>query len=143
MTALTDRGIDRHRASDCDRDGEERGSVSVVIAGVLAASIVLGLGAADVTAVLSVASEAQTAADAAALAAAQELAVPTETLPEDVARAFAEANGGMLVSCTCARDTRDAEIEVSLPVGPLLLFGDDRFVVARAHAVVDVPGATS
>ena len=121
----------------------ERGSVSVIVAGVLAASIVLALGAADVTAVLAVASEAQTAADAAALAAAQELAVPTQTLPEDIARAFAEANGGTLVTCTCARDTRDAEVEVRIPVGPLLLFGDDRVVVARARAVVDVPGVTS
>ena len=118
----------------------ERGSVSVVVAGVLAASIVLALGAADVTRVLAVASDAQTAADAAALAAAQELAVPTETLPEDVARAYAEANGATLVSCECARETRDARVQVRLAVGPLLLFGDDRLVIARAHAIVEIPG---
>jgi secretion/DNA translocation related TadE-like protein len=122
------------------RIAEERGSVSVIVAGVLAASVMLALGAADVARVLSVASEAQTAADAAALAAAQELAVPTQAAPEDVARAFAEANGATLVSCTCLRDSRDARIEVRMPVGGLLLFGDDRVVVARAHAVVDVPG---
>ena len=122
---------------------DERGSVSVVVAGVLAAAIVLALGAADVTKVLDTASRAQTAADAAALAAVQELAVPTETEPEDVARAFAAANGATLVSCACARDTRDARIEVRVPVGGLLLFGDDRVVIARAHAVVDVPGVTA
>ena len=130
------------RVARCPARGE-RGTVSVVVAGVLAGSIVLALGAADVTKVLAVASGAQTAADAAALAAAQELAVPTEIVPEDVARAFAEANGAALVSCTCARDTHDARVEVRMPVGPLLLFGDDRVVIARAHAVVDIPGVTS
>ena len=130
--------------SDAERRrADERGTVSIVVAGVLAASIVLALGAADVAKVLAVASRAQTAADAAALAAAQELAVPTATLPEDVARAYAEVNGATLVSCACLRDSRDARIEVRVPVGPLLLFGDDRVVIARARAVVDVPGVIS
>ena len=130
--------------SDAERRrADERGTVSIVVAGVLAASIVLALGAADVAKVLAVASRAQTAADAAALAAAQDLAVPTVTLPEDVARAYAEVNGATLVSCACPRDSRDARIEVRVPVGPLLLFGDDRVVIARARAVVDVPGAIS
>jgi secretion/DNA translocation related TadE-like protein len=122
---------------------DERGTVSVIVAGVLAASIMLALGVADVTKVLAVASRAQTAADAAALAAAQELAVPSDALPEDVARTFAEANGAQLVSCACARGSYDARIEVRMPAGTLLLFGDDRVVIARAHAVVDVPGAAS
>src|SRR5207244_13569080 len=53
----------------------ERGSVSVLAAGIMVALVVLALGASDVARVLSAASRAQTAADAAALAAAQELAL--------------------------------------------------------------------
>ena len=119
----------------------ERGSVTIVVAGVLAATIVLAMGAADVARVYLVAAQAQTAADAAALAAAQELAVPSGTDPEDVASGFAERNGGDLVACECSSDATEAVVEVRVAVGPLLLFADDRVVVAEARGVVDLPSA--
>ena len=49
---------------------EQDGSVSVIVAAIVAAMVILGLGAADLARVLVSASRAQTAADAASLAAA-------------------------------------------------------------------------
>ena len=118
----------------------ERGSVSIVVAAVVAALVVLAMGASDLARVLVVAARAQTAADAAALAAAQELAVPTDTEPVDSATAFAASNGATLVSCDCGSGTFTAEVTVRAPVGNLLLFDDDRVVQAEAVAVVDLPG---
>jgi Flp pilus assembly protein TadG len=121
-----------------DRQG---GSVSIVVAAVLGATLVLAMGAADVARVYLVAAQAQTAADAAALAAAQELAIPSGTEPEDVASAFADRNGADLLACECASDATEAVVEVRVAVGPLLLFADDRAVVAEARGVVDLPPA--
>ena len=120
----------------------ERGSVTIVVAAVLAAGVVLAIGAADVTRVFAVAARAQTAADASALAAAQELAIPGVPEPTDVAREYAERNGATLVACGCDRDTFVATVTVRLAVGPLLLFADDRVVEASAKAVVDLPSFT-
>jgi Flp pilus assembly protein TadG len=117
----------------------ERGSVSIVVAAILAAVVVLALGAADVARVLTAAATAQTAADAAALAAVQELAVPSGLEPEDLAREYAARNDAVLVSCACAKETFEAVVTVRAAVGPLLLFADDRAVEARARAVVDLP----
>jgi secretion/DNA translocation related TadE-like protein len=117
----------------------ERGSVSIVVASILAALVVFTLGAADLARVLLVAASAQTAADAAALAAAQELAFPSGLEPEDVAREYASRNAATLVSCSCPKETFEAVVTVRAAVGPLLLFADDRVVEARARAVVDLP----
>jgi secretion/DNA translocation related TadE-like protein len=116
----------------------ERGSVSIIVAGLVAAAVVMAMGAADVVRVLAAASRAQTAADAAALAAAQSLAVPDEAPPEDHAREYAERNGAGLEICACEPGSFEATVSVRLPVGDLLLFGEDRTVVARARAVVDL-----
>jgi secretion/DNA translocation related TadE-like protein len=117
----------------------DRGSVSIVVAAVLAALVVFSLGVADVARVLSAAATAQTSADAAALAAAQELAFPSGLEPEDVAREYATRNAATLVSCACSTETFEAVATVRARVGPLLLFADDRVVEARARAVVDLP----
>ena len=117
----------------------ERGSVSVLAAGVMVALVVLALGASDVARVLSAASRAQTAADAAALAAAQELALPGGVSPSDVARDYGERNGAELLSCDCPPDASSAIVDVRVTVGRLLLFGSDRVVTAEAKAVVDRP----
>jgi len=117
----------------------ERGSVSIVAAAVLAATVTLAIAGADLTRVLAVAARAQTAADAAALAAAQELAIPSELEPADVAGEYATHNGATLVSCVCYRETFEATVRVRIPVGVLLLFSDDRVVEADARAVVDLP----
>ena len=119
----------------------EDGSVSIVVASILGATLVLGIGAADLTRVLVVAADAQTAADAAALAAAQALAIPSDLEPEDVARDFATANGAALLECACERETTEASVRVRVEVGPLLLFADDRVVDASARAIVELPGS--
>lgn len=121
------------------RVGSERGSVSIVVAAILAALVVFSLGAADLARVVAVAASAQTAADVTALAAAQELAFPSDLEPEDVAREYATRNAVTLVSCSCSKDTFEAVVTVHAAVGPLLLFADDRLVEARARAVVDLP----
>lgn len=69
---------------------DERGSVSVVVAGLVAIAMVMAMAAADVVRVLAAASRGQTAADAAALAAAQTLALPDDVSPGDRAREYAE-----------------------------------------------------
>jgi secretion/DNA translocation related TadE-like protein len=117
----------------------DRGSVSILAAAVLAVVVVFTLGVADVARVLTAASEAQSAADAAALAAAQELAFPSGLEPEAVARDYANRNDATLVSCSCSTETYEAVVTVHASVGPLMLFADDRFVEARARAVVDLP----
>ena len=55
----------------------ERGSVSLVVAAIVVMALVFCLGVTDVARVLVARSHARTAADAAALAAAQELALPS------------------------------------------------------------------
>jgi len=117
------------------------GSVSVVAAAVMVVSVVLALGCADVARTLGAASAAQGAADAAALAAAQELALPGGSVtPAAAAADYAGRNGAELVSCTCDPGSRIASVVVREPVGTLLLFGGGRMVTARASAEVDLPG---
>ena len=71
----------------------EDGSVSIVVAAVILLSLVLSMGFADVARVLIARSHARTAADAAALAVAQELVLPTGEDPAQVAARFATAQG--------------------------------------------------
>ena len=123
------------------RVGAERGSVSLVLAAGLGVALVMTMGVADVATVLAARSSARTAADAAALAAAQELAFSTGDDPATLAGTYASDNGATLTSCTCAPGGLEAVVEVTAPVGGLLLFPDDHTVVARARAVVDPPTA--
>lgn len=118
----------------------EDGSVSLIVAGGVAALVVFSMGVADIARVLLAASRAQTSADAAALAAAQSLALDErEPLPEELAADYAAINGAVLESCTCDPGSSSAIVEVRMAVGGLLLFGDDRAVLAKARADVDMP----
>jgi Flp pilus assembly protein TadG len=119
----------------------ERGSVSIVVAALMAVALVLAMGAADLARVLTGAARAQTAADAAALAAAQELASASsaDVEPADLAAAYAERNGAVLTSCSCDAGGSEAVVTVTVQVGALLLAPDDRVVTARARAVVEIP----
>lgn len=128
------------RASPIPRKARDRGSITVLSAAVLAALVVLAMGASDVARVLHAASRAQTAADAAALAAAQSLAIDEEG-PEPAALAgeYAERNGAVLETCSCERGTFEATVSVRLPVGDLFLVAGERTVQARARAQVDLP----
>lgn len=120
----------------------ERGSVSLIVAGIALLALVLSLGVADVARVLVARSHARTAADAAALAAAQELALPTGMDPADVAAAYAERNGATLVDCACAAGTFEAMVTVSIGVEDFLLVTGAKTVTARARAVVDMPSVS-
>jgi secretion/DNA translocation related TadE-like protein len=104
------------------RAGHARGSISLVA---LAGGLVLctlALGAADLGAMLLARARAQTAADAAALAAiAQQAAALTDgTQPEDAARDAAERNGATLARCECEPGTARATVDVT--VRPHLVF---------------------
>ncbi len=117
----------------------ERGSITPIAAGMLLVLAVVAMGLADVGRVLVARGRAQAVADAAALAAAQSLAFPTGTAPEEAARLLAERGGAGLVSCGCEPGTFEARVEVRVPVGRLLLGPDDLGTVAAARAVVEVP----
>lgn len=120
--------------------GPEEGSVSLLVAGSVAALVVFSMGLADLARVMLAASRAQTSADAAALAAAQALALDErEPLPVELAATYATINGAVLETCTCDPGSFGATVEVRMPVGDLFLFGDDRSVLARARADVDLP----
>src|SRR5438552_3448337 len=136
-----------------DGDGSERtsgvrmrsegGSVSVVAAGVMVLTVVLTMGAADVGRALVAQARARTAADAAALAAAQELALPSGRSPAEVASEYAVRDDGELLSCSCDTGSQEAVVEVRVPVGTLFLAPDDRWVTARSRAVVDIATSPS
>jgi secretion/DNA translocation related TadE-like protein len=118
----------------------ERGSVTVVAAGVLAVCGLLALASADVARALTAASRAQTAADAAALAAAHALVSPSGGDPTAQAAAYADRNGGTLEACSCAPGSTEAVVTVSVPAGPFLLLPGPDAITRRARAVIG--GAT-
>jgi secretion/DNA translocation related TadE-like protein len=121
----------------------QRGSVSVLLAAGILAVLVLVLGITDVGRVLVARSKARTAADAAALAAADELALPTGADPAALAAEYTTRNGADLTACTCTAGTFEAVVMVEVTTGDLLLFPGVRVVVARARAVVDLPSGLS
>ena len=121
------------------RIGRERGSVSVVVAAAVGVSLVVTMGAADVGRALVARSRAEAVADLTALAAAQELALPSGIDPGELAADFALRNGARLVSCSCAEGTSEAVVRVAVRVGGFLLPLPDRDVIGVARAVVDVP----
>lgn len=123
------------------RARSEHGSVSIVAAALMSIALVIAMGAADLARVLTCAARAQTAADAAALAAAQELALRSEPdrSPTEIAAAFAARNDAILTACSCEAGGTEATVTVTVRVGALMLAPDDRVATARARAVVQVP----
>jgi len=104
----------------------DRGSVTVVSAAVMAALVVLAMGASDVARVLH--------------AAAQALAIDEPgPEPTELAGEYAARNGAALETCACDRGTFEATVTVRLPVGDLFLVAGDRTVRAEARAQVDLP----
>jgi secretion/DNA translocation related TadE-like protein len=119
----------------------ERGSVTLIVAASLAFAGVIGAFGADITRAIAARGRAQAAADAAALAAAQELVISSGRSPEEVAVEYAERGGARLESCRC--DPGADEIVVSVAVDVHLpLLGQIRGVRARARAVVEGPADT-
>jgi secretion/DNA translocation related TadE-like protein len=117
----------------------QRGSVSIVVAGIATFALVASLGVADVGKALVARARARAAADAAALAAVQQLALPGTGSAADVAAEYASRNGADLVACSCAPGSLEAIVEVDAPIGTLFLATDGLRVRARARAVIDVP----
>ena len=117
----------------------QRGSVSVVVAAGVAMALVVTMGAADVGRALLARSRAEAVADLVALAAAQDLAIPTGADPISTATSYAAANGARLVSCACAAGSTEAVVSVAVEAGGFLLPLADREVIASARAVVDLP----
>ena len=121
----------------------ERGSVTVIVAALVLAVLVLSLGVADLGRVLVARSQARTAADASALAVAQELVLPSGRDPIDVAAEFAARNGAVVLSCLCVSGTFEATVTVEIAVEDLLLIPGSHTVTAAARAVVDLPSPSS
>jgi secretion/DNA translocation related TadE-like protein len=115
---------------------DERGSVSVIAAAAIVVILVLAMGCADLARALVAVGRADTAADAAALAAAQELALPTGRAPADAAAEYASYNGARFVDCRCDAGSTEAVVTVELDVDPMLLVPGARTVTAQARAVV-------
>ena len=84
----------------------ERGSAAVALIGVVGVAMMLALGVGIVGSVLRGRTEANTAADAAALAAAPVTFLPfgASGSPAQEASRFAARNGARLVSCACPVD---------------------------------------
>lgn len=118
------------------RRRDERGSVTVVAAAVMALVAVLTMGAADVGKALVARERAQAAADAAALAAAQELVTPIGRSPAELAAEYAARNGATLASCVCPSGSSEAVVEARVSVGGLLLVPGDHEAVAVARATI-------
>ncbi|MFM8998754.1 MAG: pilus assembly protein TadG-related protein [Actinomycetota bacterium] len=118
---------------------EDRGSVSVVVAASVAALLLLGLGVRDLAVVALAGGRAASAADAAALAAVQAMAMPPFDDPRVVAAEYAERNGAELVGCRCEASFYEADVTVAIAVGGLWLAPDGLVVRRSARAVVDLP----
>ncbi|MGH2540405.1 MAG: pilus assembly protein TadG-related protein [Actinomycetota bacterium] len=111
--------------------------MSIVVAASATIALIASLGVADVGKALVARARARAAADAAALAAAQEMALPSGRAPVDLARDYADRNGGALTTCECAQGTLSAVVEVTVPLGDLFLASDGLIVNARARAIVE------
>ncbi len=114
----------------------ERGSVTVFTVVVMSFAGILALVAVDLMRALESKATAQTAADAAALAAAQEMARPSNASPEELARDYADTNGAVVVECRCPLGGTEAVVTVRVPVS-LLFLGGGQSVGATAKAVVE------
>jgi secretion/DNA translocation related TadE-like protein len=119
----------------------QRGSVSLVVAATLAFGAVLAAFSADLARVTVGRARAQAAADAAALAAAQQLIRPSDRSPAELAAEYAERGGTELLACRCDPGATEAVVTVERDV-VLPLLGQVRTVRASARAVVAVPPGT-
>lgn len=110
----------------------ERGNVSVFAIAMIAIIGVFGVGLGRVGAAMTVQARAENAADAAALAAADTLALGGDAeAARFAARKWARANGAQLVECDCSGSEAEVEVEVP-PIAGLSKPGR-----ARARAEVD------
>lgn len=123
--------------SSSDSKGAESGAATVVATGVVLAAAILALVLADIGVVLRARTEAATAADAAALAAAPLTFLDTGVAPTEEAERFAARNGAALVSCSCRVDRswnpRTIAVVVETRAETLLAGGVELVVSSRAE----------
>lgn len=114
--------------------------VSALVLALLALAGLLCLAVADAASVLVSRSRAQSAADAAALAAAvaQWPFVARDEEPTDAARQTAEDNGATLEGCECPLRGGSATVSVSVPTRIRLLGVAPSRVHAHATSSLDV-----
>ena len=94
----------------------ERGAASVLVVAIVVLGVALTMGAARLGGALIGRARAETAADAAALAAADALALGEEpSEAESDARVTATRNDARLVSCACAGTHAEVVVEVDVP----------------------------
>jgi uncharacterized membrane protein len=112
----------------------ERGSVSLVVAAVLAFAGILAALGTDLSRAAVAARHVQGVADAAALAAAQELVLPSGRSLAVIASEYAERGGARVVACRCHPTGDDVVVEVAAEV-TLPFLGRSRTVRRAARAV--------
>ena len=122
--------------------GHEDGSVTVMAAALLFLAGIMSVLTLDITQALQARARAQTAADAAALAAMQELVLPSGRSAEEVAAEYARRNGATLLMCRCHLGATEAVARVEVPVATVFL-GGGRTAQAVARAVVEGPSSAS
>jgi secretion/DNA translocation related TadE-like protein len=119
----------------------ERGSGSVLAAGLLAVLLLAGLALVGAAQVVIARARAETAADAAALAAAPITFPPLagERTPREVASDLAAVNGAVLVRCACESqadfEPRAVEVVVTITTDVVLLGPRAVSAVSRAEFV--------
>jgi secretion/DNA translocation related TadE-like protein len=123
----------------------ERGAVSILMLAVLVIGLVLAMGAARLGGALIGRARAESAADAAALAAADRLALGDgSAAARTAAGATASSNDARLLSCDCSGTTAEVVVEVEVDVPAWgALFGPARGrakAEVRPECVVDLAG---
>jgi secretion/DNA translocation related TadE-like protein len=114
--------------------GNERGSVSVLMCALIALAVALMIAVVAVGGAVVLASEAEAAADGAALAAADTIALGTSSSACAAASVVAESDGARLVECDV--EAHGVEVVVELTGAGPAAFG--RTVRARSRAEVDL-----
>ena len=113
---------------------EERGSVVILVLGLIAVAVVLALAVVTVGGAVVLAGRAEAAADGAALAAADTVALGASKLACAAARLVAETDKAQLVECHVEAEAVEVVVEM-IGDGPLA-FG--RTVRARSRAEIDL-----
>lgn len=108
--------------------------MSVLVVAVAACGFMLTVGAARLGSAVVARARAETAADAAALAAADALASGRGHEAADAARRRAGANGARLVVCLCSGDAAEVTVELARSV-----LGGPVRATARAEVGRDPP----
>lgn len=118
----------------------ERGSATVLVLAMLGALLLAGAGIGVLAQGQVAAIRAQTAADAAALAAAPETFFGKD--PTNQAREYARVNGATLVECDCRLDPtwQTRRVKVSVRV-PLAIWALDNAGVTRSAVAEFAPVA--